>query len=159
MADDQGEEDDSERLNRNFGELLQELRVAQTGTQILLAFLLTIAFSTSFKDLSDLDVHIYTAAVCLAAIAMALLVAPVATHRMVFRRQLKEELVVVSHWMTASGLFVLLFAVSASVLLVLRVAMGETVGGWLSAGVVVIFVCTWGVMPAVMRFKGSLPGD
>jgi len=157
MASSKGEEEESERLNRNFGELLQELRVAQTGTQILLAFLLTIAFSTRFANLSDWSIHIYTAAVCLAAIAMALLVAPVATHRMVFRRQLKEELVLVSHWMTVSGLVFLFFAVVASVLLVLQVAMGDTVGAWLAAAIATIFVCAWGVLPAVMRLKGSLP--
>jgi hypothetical protein len=152
-----GDSSEADRLNRNFAELLQELRVAQTGTQILLAFLLTIPFSSEFGDLSRTSVRLYSAAVCFAAVAMALLVSPVAIHRMVFRRQLKEHLVIASHWLTAGGLLALLFAVTASVLLVLQVAMGDTVGTWLAAGVAVVFVCAWGVLPAVMRYKGSAP--
>src|SRR5712691_13298888 len=78
-----------ERWDRNYGELLQELRVAQTGVQILFAFLLTLPFSPRFGQVSRFERATYVSTLLLAAGAAALLIAPVAFHRLVFRDRQK----------------------------------------------------------------------
>jgi Family of unknown function (DUF6328) len=95
MTDTDGRRDETglERWDRNFIELLQELRVAQTGVQILFAFLLTMPFTNRFGQVSDLDKVVYVITLVAAATAMALLIAPVSDHRQVFRQGRKPQLV------------------------------------------------------------------
>src|SRR5262245_48883411 len=85
-------ESEAARLDRNFAELLQELRVSQTGVQILFAFLLSIAFQQRFQDLTDAQLRHYLATLISAALAAVFLIAPVPIHRLLFRLRLKEEL-------------------------------------------------------------------
>ena len=87
------DETPQERADRNFTELLQELRVAQTGVQILFAFLLTLPFSSRFADISARDRVAYVVTLLASAAAAVLLIAPVSYHRLVFRRNRKQELV------------------------------------------------------------------
>jgi hypothetical protein len=84
-TDDGRDETGLERWDRNFTELLQELRVAQTGVQILFAFLLTLPFTNRFGSVSDLDKVVYVITLMASATATALLIAPVSYHRQVFR--------------------------------------------------------------------------
>lgn len=85
-------ETEAERLDRNYGELLQELRVLQAGVQILFAFLLTIAFQQRFGSVSDFQRNTYLISLVNASIATVCIIAPVAFHRIVFRRGMKDEL-------------------------------------------------------------------
>src|SRR5438067_8438821 len=80
-------ESEAERIDRNLNELLQELRVASIGVQVLFGFLLSLPFTTRFTRLSDAQRSLYLIALLLAALSTALLIAPVAYHRLVFRRQ------------------------------------------------------------------------
>lgn len=82
-----------ERMDRNWGELLQELRVLQTGVQILAGFLLTLPFQERFKTLDDYQVTLYLANVAVAALTTAFILLPVSVHRRLFRKRLKETLV------------------------------------------------------------------
>src|SRR3977135_1157192 len=91
------EETPLERWDRNFGELLQELRVAQTGVQILFAFLLTLPFTQRFTKITSFQKDVYFVTLLLAPAASACIIAPVAHHRILFRRRQKEYLVAVSN--------------------------------------------------------------
>ncbi|HZN16884.1 MAG TPA: DUF6328 family protein [Micromonosporaceae bacterium] len=145
------DETEAERLNRNFTDLLQELRVAQTGIQILFAFLLTLAFTNRFQDVDDFDRTTYMVALLAAAGAAALIIAPVAYHRMLFRQGRKPELVRSAHRMASSGLAFLLVAMVGSVLLVADVVVGRTGGVIVGAATAVWFVLLWFVLPLARR--------
>jgi hypothetical protein len=104
------------RADRNFAELLQELRVAQTGVQILFAFLLGLAFTDRFAKLGTMERDIYIATLAASAMTGALLVAPVMAHRLLFQRGFKRELVRVGHRFAIAGLCGLLTAIVGGLL-------------------------------------------
>jgi hypothetical protein len=112
------DESEAERLDRNFEDLLQELRVSQNGTQILFAFLLTVPFSNGFEKVSDFQKGVYFAALLLAGLSAAMLIAPAAMHRMLFRQGLKRELMRAATRVTLGGQVILIAAVATSVFLI-----------------------------------------
>ena len=112
------DESEAERDDRNLAELLQELRVAGLGVQVLFGFLLSLPFTSRFTRLSHGQRELYLATLVLAAVATALLLGPVAYHRLVFRRGQKEGLVRAASVMAIAGLVTVGLAVSAAVLLV-----------------------------------------
>src|SRR4051812_47394933 len=93
-----------EQLDRNLSELLQELRVTQTGVQLLFAFLLTLAFTNRFPQLARWQHLLYVATLMAASGSAALLIAPVAYHRAVFRKRAKERTVAAGHLLARGGL-------------------------------------------------------
>lgn len=141
----------TQRLDRNFSELLQELRVAQTGVQILLAFLLTMAFSARFGQVVGVGMALYLGTVLLAAAATCLLVGPVALHRLLFRHRAKAVLVESSHTLTLAGLATLSLAVVGSITLVVEVSVGWWWASALGALVAAMFLAVWLVLPLVLR--------
>lgn len=118
--DTKGRPDESarQRWDRNFADLLQELRVAQTGVQILFAFLLTLPFSNGFPRTTDLQKDVYVLALLTAAAATALIISPVAFHRALFRQGRKPELVRFAHRMASGGLAFMLVSMVSSVFLI-----------------------------------------
>jgi hypothetical protein len=141
-------------LDRNVVELLQELRVAFTGVQILFAFLLSLAFTQRFQELDDFDLVVYTTALMSTALATLVLIAPVSFHRLVFRRRQKAALVVVADRMLIVGLAILIPAISSSVLLILDIALGRwpaIVGSSLTA---LVGLLTWYALPLAIRRSG-----
>ncbi len=140
-----------ERWNRNFTELLQELRVAQTGVQFLFAFLLTLAFTNRFTTLDSAERVVYVTSLVLASAAAGLLIAPVSYHRIVFRKHLKAKLVRAAHRMAAGGLAFLVAAMVGSVFLVVDVVFGTVVGGVIAAAVAAWFTLFWYVLPFLTR--------
>src|SRR6478752_8083738 len=116
-AADGRDETVAERADRNFNELLQELRVAQTGVQILFAFLLTLPFTQRFARLSQFEEDVYLVTLVLATFATILMIGPVAQHRLNFRRDLKQHIVWDAHHMAILGLTCLAGAMIAAVLL------------------------------------------
>jgi len=146
-------ETEGERLDRNYNELLQELRVSQAGVQILFAFLLTLAFTQRFADTTSVQRGVYVTTLLLAATAAALLIAPVAFHRIVFRRQQKDDLVQAANRMALGGLAALLLAMVGAVLLILDVVLGRTPAVLLSALVAAWFVTLWLVLPLTARLR------
>src|SRR5436305_2800625 len=112
-------------LDRNVAELLQELRVAFTGVQILFAFLLSLAFTQRFAALRGFDLAVYTVALLSTALATMVLIAPVSFHRILFRRRQKAALVVAADRLLVLGLALLVPAISSAVLLILDVVLGR----------------------------------
>jgi putative flippase GtrA len=153
------DETTAQRLDRNYGELLQELRVAQVGVQILFASLLTVVFSQRFSTISSLQRGTYVVALLAAACSVALLVGPVAFHRIVFRHSQKDDLVRVAHRMALGGLTCLAVAIVAAVLFILEQVLGRTPALWYSAGVAAVFVVLWLVIPLVSRARERIDGQ
>jgi hypothetical protein len=154
-ADDPRDETEADRLDRNFDELLQEVRVSQTGTQILFAFLLGVAYTRPFRQ-ADAFVHtIYSVTLLLCAVATALFIAPVALHRTWFRQGRKGSLVEVSSRLALSGLYVLLLALTGAVLLALDDPLGRGLAVVFALVVMIFFVALWVVLPLRMRVRRS----
>jgi hypothetical protein len=141
-------------LDRNLNELLQELRVAFTGVQILFAFLLSLAFTQRFRELDGFDLTIYTTALMTTALATLLLIAPVSFHRLVFRRRQKAALVIVADRMLIIGLALLVASITSAVLLILDVALGRGPAIVGSSVTALVGVLTWYVLPLYIRRSG-----
>jgi O-antigen/teichoic acid export membrane protein len=139
-----------ERWDRNFGELLQELRVAQTGVQVLFAFLLTLPFTNRFGQIDSLDRLTYVGTVVVAA-ATALLIAPVSYHRLAFRQGRKPQLVNVASRLAVAGLFCLLVAMLGAVFLAVDVVVHSALAASIVAGLAVLYVFLWYVLPFLGR--------
>jgi hypothetical protein len=144
-----------EVLDRNLAELLQELRMAITGVQILFAFLLGLAFTARSVSLGSFQLTLYTVALLSTALATIVLIAPVSFHRLVFRRRLKAALVVVADRLLMIGLGLLVLAISSSVLLILDVVLGRWQG--LAGGglVAVTGALVWYGLPVWARRAGD----
>src|SRR5690348_1372415 len=144
-------ESEEERNDRNLGELLQELRVAGLGVQVLFGFLLSLPFTNQFKKLGSGQRDLYLATLMLAAVATALLLGPVAYHRLVFRQRQKERLVRAANVMAIAGLATVGLAVSSAVLLVTWFVAGGLAGILIAVLVVLMFGLLWFTFPLVDR--------
>lgn len=140
-------ESERQRWQRNFTELLQELRVAQTGVQILFAFLLILAFTPGFHGGDTFARTTYLTALLAAAGATALLIAPVAHHRLLFRRDQKPLLVRTASRMAYGGLMLLIIAMVSAVLLATDAILARPVAVAISAVIGVLFLLLWGALP------------
>jgi hypothetical protein len=138
-------------LDRNFAELLQELRVAFTGVQILFAFLLALAFTQRFQDLDGFQITVYTVALMSSALATMVFIAPVSFHRMVFRRRQKAALVAVADQLLIIGLAVLVPTMCSSVLLILDVVLGRGPAIIGASFIALVALLTWYVLPVAVR--------
>jgi Na+/melibiose symporter-like transporter len=125
--------------------------VAGLGVQVLFGFLLSLPFTARFAQLSAGQRDLYLASLMLAALATALLVGPVAYHRLVFRRGQKERLVRAASVMAIGGLATVSLAVSAAVLLVTSYVTGGLAAGLIAAFVAVVFGLLWFVFPITRR--------
>ena len=149
-TDDDEQQPSQETLTRNWDELLQEIRVTQTGVQILTGFLLTVPFSNRFEDLTSFQRSVYLAVLAGSVLTTALVVAPVAMHRVLFRRRRRELLVESSNRFALAGLAMLAVTVSGVVLLVVDVVVGVT-QGWVAGGaILLVFTVLWAVLPRVL---------
>ena len=150
------EESERERIDRNWNELLQELRVAQTGVQILTAFLLTLPFQPAFKELSDTRTYVYVGVLLSAMMSMLFLLSPVARHRALFHRGVRPWLVEAANMISRGGLVLLVAANVGAVWLVLDVVLGvaaASIAGAILAGFTTI---GWLVLPAwVLKERGT----
>jgi small-conductance mechanosensitive channel len=140
-----------ERADRNFSELLQELRVIQTGVQILFAFLLTLAFTQRFPSLDTAQRATYVTTLLLSMLAAVLFMAPAALHRSLFQQNVKPLIVRVSSRLAHVGLYVLMLAFTGSVLLVVDVALGRGAGVAAGAGTLAACLGLWALLPRLVR--------
>jgi hypothetical protein len=140
-----------ERDDRNLIELLQELRVAGLGVQVLFGFLLAIPFTTRFDRLSPAQRDLYVATLVLSVLATALLLGPVAYHRLVFRMRRKEELVRAANGMAIAGLVVVGLAVSSALALVLSYVAPGAPAVVITALALGLFAGLWFVFPLSRR--------
>jgi hypothetical protein len=155
-----GDRDESrdEQLDRNWDELLQELRVTQTGVQILTGFLLTLPFQQRFQSLSDFQHGVYLVTFVLAASATALIIAPVSFHRWLFRKHEKELLVRWGDRFARAGLVVLALAVGSVALLVFDVVVGRVQGITASVCAVGLYLTLWVALPAFLGRSAHASG-
>lgn len=144
-----------ERADRNFGELLQELRVTQTGVQILFAFLLGLSFTQRFEHVNPFQTTVYVITLVSSAVTTALLIAPVAAHRLQFQVGRKIQLVRLVHRCLLAGLSALLVTMAGALLLVLDVVLGGPIAETITGSVGCFFLVMWFALPALLRLAGG----
>jgi hypothetical protein len=145
------DESEAERLDRNWNALLQELRVLETGTQILTGFLLTVAFQQTFAELDATEVATYLVTVSLAALATVLVLTPVPLHRGLFRLHRMDVLVAWTDRILRVALAVAGLAIVGVAVLVFHVAAGAVAGVVAGAVMLVVIALLWLAMPVLLR--------
>jgi hypothetical protein len=153
MAERPSGRDETEdmRLDRNLGELLQELRVALPGVQVLFAFLLAVPFQSNFTEITAFDEKVYFATLLCTAVSAALLISPTAYHRMTFRHQQKRRLVFIANRMAIAGLGFLALAMTGAIMLITDVLFGAAATAVTTSAAAAMFIVLWGVLPLRRR--------
>jgi Family of unknown function (DUF6328) len=147
------EESKEEKLNRELIELLNELRVALPGVQILFAFLLTVPFTQRFARATDLQRDVYFFTFLCAAASTALLIAPSAYHRLTWRQHDKEHLLTISNRLVIAGMAFLAIAMSSTVFVVTDVLFEATAAALFAGATAAFYASFWYVMPLVRRAR------
>lgn len=147
-------ETEIQRLDRQWSDLLQQLRVIQTGVQFLTGFLLTLPFQARFADLGTLERRVYLGTVSSAILATILLQAPVAVARGLFRRHERGETVQVAHRLSEAGMFFLGLAICGVALVVFAQLSNTTIGAAAGAVTAVLLIGFWLVLPRALRTPG-----
>lgn len=156
MGDDGGSgrpETESERLDRNWNEILQELRVTQTGTQILTGFLLSVAFQPRFEELDRFQVTVYLALVVAAALATTLALAPVSLHRALFRQQAKPHIVRVANGVMKLTLALVAVVLAGVVLLIFDFVLGRAAGVIFGLATLAVILVSWLLVPLGIKSR------
>jgi hypothetical protein len=144
-------ESEAERLDRNLGELLQELRVALPGVQVLFAFLLAVPFQQNFGETTSFQKDVYLVTLLLTTISTALLIAPTAYHRVTFRQQQKDPLVRRGNRVALAGLASLGLAMSGAILLVTDFLFSDLTAALATGFGLSLFLALWFVLPTLSR--------
>jgi amino acid transporter len=140
-------ETDEERVNRELIELLNELRIALPGVQVLFAFLLAVPFANGFSDLGRLDRDIFFVAFITTALSTALLIAPSSYHRLRWRQHDKERMLVVSNALTIAGLALLALAICCTVFVITDFIFHRAWAATFTAIVSAAFLLLWYGLP------------
>ncbi|MFJ8659818.1 DUF6328 family protein [Streptomyces sp. NPDC093795] len=148
-----------ERADRQWQDVLQEIRVAQTGVQILLGFLLTVVFTPRFAGLGSTDKGIYVVTVILGSLATGALIGPVSFHRLVSGRRLKPQAVVWASRLVMIGILLLVATLTSALFLILRVAIDDSLVAWLVAPVLAWYLLCWFALPLWARRRHGSNGD
>ena len=144
-------ETESQRLDRNWAHLLQELRVAQTGAQLVTGFLLTLPFQPRFNSLSQIMKDVYLATIGCSIASTLLLVAPVAMHRVLFRQHRLVTLVSTTHWFAIAGVVLLGLTLVGVAIVIFDIVAGSS-AGWIAGGcVAAAMVFLWLLLPGFQR--------
>lgn len=148
-------EDDRTRIDRELAELLEEVRVAIPGAEVLFAFLLGVAFTERFKELTSMQRNVYFMTLVVTAAATALLIAPTAYHRIRFREGDKERLVVSATRMAIASLVLIMLAIAGTVFLVGDLLYSSPVAGAFGALTAAWFVWFWFGLPLTRRMRDA----
>ncbi|MFH9072033.1 DUF6328 family protein [Streptomyces alboflavus] len=151
------DETSDQRADRRWTDLIQEMRVALTGVQILFGFLLTVVFTPRFPDLATTDRTIYIVTVLLGSASTGALIGPVAFHRMVSGRRIKPQAVIWASRLTMVGLVLLLCTLTSALLLILRVATHDVIAPVLVAVILVWYVLCWFALPWWAKRRYTAP--
>jgi hypothetical protein len=155
VLDDGRDESEAERIDRNLDELLQELRVASVGVQVLFGFLLSLPFTSRFETLDRQQRALYLADLLLAALAITLLIAPAAHHRLSFRQREKATVLRRANVLAILGLLAVAIAISGSVLLVLSTVYSGVVVPLIAGLTAGTMLVVWFVLPSVGARRGD----
>lgn len=143
------DETEMERIDRNLGELLQELRVAIPGVQVLFAFLLTMPFNSRFGMLTSNQEKLYFGILICTSLAAALLIAPTMHHRLQFRMDRKRRILAWSHRLAIAGLTLLALGMTGAVFLIGDFVFGSTAAAVGAAIPAFAILITWYVVPLI----------
>lgn len=162
MRDDEWDEQarnetPAERLDRNWSDLIQELRVVQTGVQFLTGFLLTLPFQQKFDHLTDAQRDLYLASVAASVVSTAFLQTPVAVHRALFRRHQRRRAVAVAHRVAMIGIGFLAIAVVGVSALTFDMVAGGTAAIIASVVVALLLAILWLTVPVALRGSDEEP--
>ena len=158
-GNDDRDETEDERLDRKWNDLIQELRVMQTGAQLTAGFLLTLPFQSSFADLSAFQVRLYLTLVLLAAVTTALVMSAVAVHRRLSGEHVKEKVVIAAHRITIGVLTTISLLITGMTLLIFDVVLGAPLSYVWAAVVAAVVVLLLVVLPHGLRHERRLtPG-
>jgi hypothetical protein len=146
-------ETDKERVDRELIELLNEVRVALPGVQVLFAFLLTVPFQQGYSKLTELHKDMMLAALLTAAVSIILLVAPTAQHRILFRQANKQKLLFIANRLLLAGTVFLAASISISVFVVTDIVVSRSWAAVSTAVLTALFVILWYVVPLAMRLR------
>jgi hypothetical protein len=149
------DETPAQRLDRNWSDLIQELRVVQTGVQFLTGFLLTLPFQQKFAALTDNEQLIYLATVSSSIAATAFLQAPVSVHRALFRKHQRERAVLVAHRVAMLGIVFLAAAIVGVTVTIFGVIAGTPASVAAGISVAVMLAVLWLTMPLALRRGAS----
>ncbi|WP_198344950.1 DUF6328 family protein [Mycobacterium sp. JS623] len=145
------DETEAQRLDRNWSSLLQELRVTQTGVQLLTGFLLTLPFQQRFSQLDSVMRTVYLVTVACSIGATVLLIAPVSMHRLLFRQHRLQTLVSAAHTYAMLGLLLLGVALAGVAVVIFDTVIGRK-GAWVAGGCTLLALAAfWYAMPLVGR--------
>ena len=153
VRDSGREETEEERAHRNLSDLLQELRVALPGVQVLFAFLLTVPFTNRFHDLDDFQQKLYFGVLMAVALSTVLLLAPTIGHRILFRRQQKEYIVTLANHLALVGMFLLAVSMCGAIALISDFIFGGTTAIISTAVIAAAFIGFWFTGPIIRRAK------
>ena len=152
MADGEDTRDESvdEKLDRQWDDLIQELRVVQTGVQLLSGFLLTLPFTQTFPTIDTAQRYLYLALVLTAGLAVGITLTPIAVHRRLFGKHLKERLVTTGHIMTQCVIGAIAVLITGISTLIFSVVISWTAGLIVMACVAVVLVSLLVVTPILI---------
>jgi hypothetical protein len=153
------DESEGERLDRNLGELLQELRVALPGVQVLFAFLLAVPFQQRFSEITEFQKDVYFATLLLTAISAVLLISPTTYHRLTFRMQQKDHLIFLANRFAIAGLAALALAMTGAIVLITDVLFGTTATIVTGLAALFVFALFWYALPLKRRFSSDREPD
>ena len=145
------DETEAQRLNRHWNELLQEVRVVQTGVQVLTGFLLTVPFQARFTELDHLERAVFLSAVMLSVLSTGFLIAPVALHRWLYRAGARPLLLVQAQRLAVTGIVLLGLALATSGWLVFDFVLGRTWGYAVGGGLLAVLILLWAALPFSAR--------
>jgi ethanolamine utilization microcompartment shell protein EutS len=149
------QEDEKQRINRELLELLNELRVALPGVQVLFAFLLILPFQELFSKVSVTDRAVYLGSLFATSLATALLVAPSSWHRLRFRTGDKERMLLVSNRLMIAGMALVAVAMSGVIYLVTDILLRESWAAVIAGANAFVFALLWYVIPLIGRTNGG----
>jgi hypothetical protein len=149
------DESENERLDRHWNDILQELRVTQTGTQIITGFLLALAFQPTFQDLDALQTVVYLVLVSLAALATVAGLAPVSSHRVLYGRLIKHSVVAFGDALLRVTLVMISLLLTGVVFFLFDVVVDRGAAIIAGAVVVIVVVSLWLVAPLVVRGRST----
>jgi VIT1/CCC1 family predicted Fe2+/Mn2+ transporter len=147
------DEEEQERLNRQLLELLNEVRVAVPGVQVLFAFLLTVPFQQGFRDVTQTEKHVYLVTLLASAVATAFLIAPTSYHRLLWQRGLRPQIIRNGARMLVAGLTALAVAITGAVFLVVSYLFADDTAYAVGLSTAALFLVLWFGLPLVRRLR------
>jgi len=144
-------ESPQQRINRELIELLNEIRIALPGVQVLFAFLLVVPFGPGWRHTTALQRHTYVFSIVTAALATVIMITPSSYHRLLWRQPQKEHMLITSNALLIAGMAFLAMAISGSLFFVVSFALGTWAAAITTAAIIVVILVLWYVMPLARR--------